>query len=191
MNETDIVLHYQGCLDDVSQLDAALRMIREQCDAYGWTYHEINFPLKGRCFLMRGDYAYEADVDLHWRGWSIDVHEKCGSLILAFDDDGWLMFSFDYEDTQLISHDLSVTTQFATPLAHAQICRLLRLFQDQFARQEFIVIDPTGYFYSQDKVQLIDYWSSAMSSASGSEKDVLVDMSELWFCEDVLGMPRN
>jgi hypothetical protein len=184
-------LHYQGHLDDVSQLDAALGMIREECDAHGWTCSAIDFPMKGRHFVMREGYAYEVEVDLHWRGWSIEAHERCSSLVLAFDDDGWLMLSFDHEDVRLISHDLSVTTGYAPPRVHAQICALLRRLQNQFARQEFAVDDPTGYFDSQDKVQLLNYWGSALLRASGSEKDAWVDISDMWFCEDAQGRLQN
>ena len=42
-----VTIHYHGGLDDPAQLEAALAMLRDECERRGWPYRARDFEARG------------------------------------------------------------------------------------------------------------------------------------------------
>ena len=166
-----VTIHYHGALDDPAQLDAALAMLREECERRGWSYRYLDIEARGphETYTFRDvpgplpgwtDTITETEIvelDTHWRGLAIEPDSKCETLLMMFDEcDARLMMLFSYgEGSSSVMYSLSVKTQFALPEIHAAICEVLHRLQDEFGRQKFIVNDESSYFDTQDMDALL------------------------------------
>ena len=95
-----VTIHYRGALDDPARLDAALAMLRQECERRGWPYRELDIKAQGphETYTFRDvsgplpgwtDTITETgmvELDTRWRGLSIDPHLKCESLLMMFDE---------------------------------------------------------------------------------------------------------
>ena len=94
-----VTIYYHGGLDDPAQLEAALVMLREECDRRGWPYRAHDFEARGtfEVYSVRSvpgdlpgldDGVVETDfveLDTRWRGLIIEPHPESESLVLMFD----------------------------------------------------------------------------------------------------------
>jgi hypothetical protein len=167
-----VTIHYHGSLDDAAQLDAALAMLREECEQRGWPYRELDVEAHGphETYTFRDvpgplpgwtDTLTETEIvelDTRWRGLSIDPHPKCESLLMMFDErDARLMLLMSYGgEANSVMYSLSVKTQFAPPEIHVAICEVLHRLQDEFGREKLSVDDESGYFQTQDMTALLE-----------------------------------
>lgn len=193
-----ISIHYHGRLDDTERLDEALRMIETWCRQHEWSCHRLEFETRGTYVSADIGAELPVELDTSWRGWSIDPHDKCESLVLAFDDDGRLMLCFDAPDgDSVVQYRLSVTTQYAPPHVHVKICELLRQLQRDFAREGLEVVDEGDYFDSRDKRRLVERRDEVqqvmgtMGAVLGSDTDVLIDITDQVPDEEMLKLLRN
>jgi len=166
-----VTIHYHGELDDARQLDAALAMLRQECEQRGWPYHDFDIEARG----PHETYTFHeepgplpgwtdcfpdteiVELDTRWRGLSIEPHPKCESLLLMFDvrDARLMMLQSTGEGGESVMYSLSVKTQFAPPEIHVEICRVLHRLQDEFGREKLAVDDESGYFHTQDMQALL------------------------------------
>lgn len=165
-----VTIHFHGALDDPAQLDAALAMLREECERRGWPYRALDFGARGpheTCTFRQvpgplpdwTDVITEteiAELDTRWRGLSIEPHPDCESLLMMFDEhDARLMLLTTVGDTNSVSYYMSVKTQFAPPEIHVAICEVLHRMQDEFGREKLIVHDESGYFQTRNMAALL------------------------------------
>ena len=166
-----VTIHYHGSLDDPAWLDAALAMLREECERRGWLYRELDVEARGphETYTFRDvpgplpgwtDTLTETErveLDTRWRGLAIDPHPKCESLLMMFDErDARLMLLMSYGGkAHSVMYSLHVKTQFAPPEIHVAICEMLHRLQDEFGRERLIVDDESGYFQTQDMAALL------------------------------------
>jgi hypothetical protein len=181
-----VTIHYHGELDDARRLDAALAMMRQECERRGWpcrdfdveahgpyetyTFHEEPGPLPGWT-----DYVPDTEIvelDTRWRGLSIQPHPKCESLLLMFDarDARLMMLHSMGEGVKSVMYSLSVKTQFAPPEIHVEICQVLHRLQDEFGRERLVVDDESGYFYTQDMEALLKMRSDIEAAMNDVER---------------------
>ena len=166
-----VTIHYHGSLDDPAWLDAALAMLREECERRGWPYRELDIEARGphETYTFRDvpgllpgwtDTLTETErveLDTRWRGLSIDPHPKCESLLMMFDEcDARLMLLMSYGgEANSVMYSLHVKTQFAPPEIHAAICEVLHRLQDEYGREKLFVDDESGYFQTRDMAALL------------------------------------
>ena len=165
-----VTIHFHGALDDPARLDAALAMLREECERRGWPYRSLDFEACGPHEMytfhqVPGPLPDWTDVitetgmtelDTRWRGLSIEPHPDCESLLMMFDEhDARLMLLTTVGDTNSVSYCMSVKTQFAPPEIHVAICEVLHRLQDEFGHEKLIVYDESGYFQTQDMAALL------------------------------------
>ena len=175
-----MTIHYHGRLDDPDRLDDALAMIRAWCEDYEWPCRWLDFELKGPHITFEDGEEHIVELDTRWRGWTIQPHPKCESLLLAFDDDARLMMCFDAADGErMVMYSLFVKTQFAPPLTHIEICELLHRLQDEFARQGLVVNDEGGYFETGDEKRLLEL-RETIEQAMDVLKDALDSGQDWW-----------
>ena len=117
-----VTIHYHGGLDDPAQLEAALLMLREECERRGWAYRAHDFEARGtfETYSVRSvpgdlpgldDGVVETDfveLDTRWRGLIVEPHPESESLVLMFDpsngryldieliEDGRFLIDFNY-----------------------------------------------------------------------------------------------
>ncbi len=165
-----VTIHYHGGLDDPAQLEAALAMLRGECERRGWPYRAHDFEARGmfETYSVRsvpGDLPGVDDgvvetgfveLDTRWRGLIVEPHPESESLVLMFDPgSGRLMMLMSSEGSRSISYDLSVKTQFAPVETHVAVCEVLRRLQQEFGRENLHVDDESGYFDSGDLEPLL------------------------------------
>jgi len=152
-----ITIHYHGRLDDPLRIDDALAMIRAWCADHEWPCRWLEFEVKGSHITYVDDEERRVELDTRWRGWTIQPHPECESLLLAFDDAARLMMCFDAADGErMVMYSLFVKTQFAPPQVHIEICELLHRLQSEFARRGLVVSDEGEYFETGDEDRLIE-----------------------------------
>jgi hypothetical protein len=165
-----ITIHYHGGLDDPAQLEAALAMLREECERRHWPYRAHDFEARGT-FETYSDRSVPGDLpglddgvvetgfvelDTRWRGLVIAPHPESESLALMFDlGSGRLMMLMSSEGRRSLSYDLSVKTQFAPVETHVAVCEVLHRLQQEFGRENLHVDDESGYFDSGDLEPLL------------------------------------
>ena len=181
-----VTIHFHGELDDARQLDAALAMLRQECERRGWpyrdldieahgphetyTFHEEPGPLPGWT-----DYVPDTEIvelDTRWRGLSIQPHPTCESLLLMFDvrDARLMMLQSMGEGVKSVMYSLSTKTQFAPPEIHVEICQVLHRLQDEFGREKLVVDDESGYFDTQDMEALLKMRSDIEAAMNDVER---------------------
>ncbi len=145
-----VTIHYHGGLDDPTQLDLALAMLRTECDQRGWSYDEHDFEASGtfETYTFRtvptdlpglDDGIVETDyvaLDTRWRGLMIDPHPDCEPLFMMFDPQtGRLMMLMDIANGQSLSYNLSTKTKFAPVENKIAISEFLHPFKPNSARR--------------------------------------------------------
>lgn len=160
-----VTIHYHGGLNDPTQLDAALTMLRIECDQRGWPYDEHDFEANGtfETYSTRSipsdlpgldDGVIETDyveLDTRWRGLIIEPHPACEPLFMMFDPQtGRLMMLMDVTTGQSLSYHLSTKTQFAPIETHLAICEVLHRLQAEFGAANLHVSDEGEYFETGD-----------------------------------------
>jgi hypothetical protein len=156
-----ITIHYHGGLDDPAQLDAALTMLRAECQRRSWPYDEHDFEASGtfETYTFRtvptdlpgvsdsiADTEY-VELDTRWRGLIIDPHPDCEALFMMFDPQtGRLMMLMDIADGHSLSYQLGTKTQFAPVDTHIAICEVLHRLQADFGAANLHVNDEGEYF---------------------------------------------
>ena len=193
-----MTIHYHGRLDDPAQLGDALAMIRDWCADHEWPCRWLDFELKGLHITFEDGDEHIVELDTRWRGWTIQPHPKCESLLLAFDDDARLTMCFDAADGErTVMHSLFVKTQFAPPQVHIDICDLLHLLQDRFARDGLVVSDEGKYFETGDEERLlelrrvIDEGMDTLENALQAGGDLWMDASDMPLDPNDLNRRRN
>ena len=152
-----ITIHYHGRLDDPLRIDDALAIIRAWCVDHEWPCRWLEFEVKGPHTALADGEERVIELNTRWRGWTIQPHPECESLLLAFDDAARLMMCFDAADGErVVTYSLFVKTQFAPPQVHIEICELLHRLQSEFARQGLVVSDEGEYFETGDEDRLIE-----------------------------------
>ena len=165
-----VTIHYHGGLDDPAQLEAALALLREECERRGWPYRAHDFAARGT-FAIYSVRPADSDIaglddrvvetayvelDTRWRGLIIQPHPESESLRLMFDPaSGRLMMLQDVAGGHSLSYDLSIKTQFAPVETHAAVCEVLHRLQNEYARENLHVNDESGYFDSGDLEPLL------------------------------------
>ena len=165
-----VTIHYHGGLDDPAQLDAALTMLRTECEQRHWPYHTHDFEARGtfETYSVRSvpgdlpgldDGVVETDyveLDTRWRGLIIEPHPDSESLVLMFDPQtGHVMMLMDVAEGHSLSYDLFIKTQFAPVETHIEVCEVLRRLQREFGAANLHVSDESGYFDTGDLEALI------------------------------------
>ena len=165
-----VTIYYHGGLDDPAQLEAALAMLRAECERRGWLYRAHDFEARGtfETYSVRSvpgdlpgldDGVVETDfveLDTRWRGLIVQPHPESESLVLMFDPgSGRLMMLMSSAGSRSISYDLSVKTQFAPVETHVAVCEVLHRLQQEFGRENLHVDDESGYFDSSDLEPLL------------------------------------
>jgi hypothetical protein len=165
-----VTIHCHGGLDDPTQLDTALAMLRTECDQRGWSYDNHDFEASGtfETYTFRtvptdlpdvSDSITETnyvELDTRWRGLIIDPHPDCEPLFMMFDPQtGRLMMLIDIADGHSLSYHLHTKTQFAPPETHIAICEVLHRLQAEFGAANLHVSDEGGYFETGDTDSLI------------------------------------
>jgi hypothetical protein len=165
-----VTIHYRGGLDDPAQLDAALAMLRAECEQRGWPYRAHDFSARGtfETYTSRSvpsdlpgveDSVVEThyvEMDTRWRGLIIQPHPESESLVLMFDPQtGRLMMLMDVPGGHSLSYDLFVKTQFAPVATHVAVCEVLHRLQAEYARENLRVNDESGYYDTGDLDALI------------------------------------
>jgi hypothetical protein len=165
-----VAIHYHGALDDPTQLDSALSMLKSACAQRNWLYRELDFeasgqfeyetshtvpgPLPGWEDIITETHIIE--MDTRWRGLIIEPHTDCESLVLMFEPkEARLMMLMSIGETQCLSYYLSVKTQFAPVETHVTICEVLHRLQNEFGPTQLIVSDESEYFDRQDMNALL------------------------------------
>jgi hypothetical protein len=181
-----MTIHYEGQLDDPARLDDALAMIREWCADHEWPCRWLDVKVEGPHTTFDDGEERVIEMNTRWRGWTIQPHPKCESLLLAFDDDARLMMCFDAADgSSLVTRYLFVKTQFAPFQVHIEICELLHRLQDEFARQGLVVSDEGEYFETGDEKRLLELRETieqamdVLEDALESGQDWWVDASDM------------
>jgi len=193
-----MTIHYHGRLDDPARLDEALTAIRDWCEDYEWPCRWLDFELKGPYTTFDDGEERVVELDTRWRGWTIQPHPKCESLLLAFDDDARLTMCFDAAGGEgMVMHSLFVKTQFAPPQVHIDICQLLRLLQERYAREGLVVSDEGEYFETGDEERLLELRRAIEEGMDTVEKalkeggDLWMDASDMPLDQDDLNRRRN
>jgi hypothetical protein len=165
-----VTIHYHGGLDDPARLDAALAMLRTECQQRGWQYHEHDFEARGtfETYTTRSvpsdlpgmeDGIIETEyveLDTRWRGLIVEPHSDSESLVLMFDPQtGRLMMLMSVDSGKSLSYDLSIKTQFAPVDTHIAVCEVLRRLQREFGSDSLHVHDESGYFDTGDLEALL------------------------------------
>lgn len=165
-----VTIHYHGGLDDPARLDAALAMLRAECEQRNWPYHAHDFEARGtfETSLVRSvpsdlpgldDGVVETDyveLDTRWRGLIIEPHPDSESLVLMFDPQtGRLMMLMSLASGDSLSYDLHIKTQFAPVETHIEVCEVLHRLQREFASANLHVNDESGYFDTDDLEALL------------------------------------
>ncbi len=166
-----VTIHYHGGLDDPTQLDLALAMLRTECDQRGWSYDEHDFEASGtfETYTSRtvptdlpglDDGIVETDyvaLDTRWRGLIIDPHPDCEPLFVMFDPQtGRLMMLMDIANGHSLSYHLNTKTQFAPVETHIAICEVLHRLQAEFGAANLHVSDEGEYFDTGDVKTLLE-----------------------------------
>ena len=193
-----ITIHYNGRLDNPARLDEALAMIRDWCADREWPCRWLDFELKGPHITFEDGEERIVELDTRWRGWTIQPHRQCESLLLAFDDDARLIMCFDAADGErMVMYSLFVKTQFAPPQVHIDICELLHVLQDRFAREGLVVSDEGEYFETGDEERLLELRGVIEEGLDTLEKaleaggDLWMDASDMPLDPDDLNRRRN
>lgn len=165
-----VTIHYQGRLDDPAQLNAALAMLRAECERRSWPYRAHDFEARGtfETYSFRSVPSEIPGVDdsvvdtnlvelnTRWRGLIINPHPESEDLVLMFDPGiGRLMMLMSLGSGESLSYELSIKTQFAPVETHVAVCEVLHRLQDEFGRQHFQVNDESGYFDSGNLERLL------------------------------------
>ncbi len=165
-----VTIHYHGGLDDPAQLDAALAMLRAECEQRGWPYHAHDFSARGtfKTYSVRSvpsdlpgldDGVVETnyvELDTRWRGLIIEPHPESERLVLMFDpSNGRLMMLMDVAGGRSLSYDLFIKTQFAPVETHVAVCEVLHRLQREFGQKNLHVNDESGYFDTGDLEALL------------------------------------
>jgi hypothetical protein len=165
-----VAIHYHGALDDPTQLDSALSMLKSECTRRNWPYRELDLeasgpfeyetthtvpgPLPGWEDIIAETHIVE--LDTRWRGLIIEPHPECEGLVLMFEPkEARLMMLMSIGDSESLSYYLSVKTQFAPVEIHVAICEVLHRLQNEFGPTQLIVNDESEYFDRQDMDALI------------------------------------
>jgi hypothetical protein len=166
-----VTLHYHGGLDDPAQLDAALAMLRAECEQRNWPCHAHDFEAHGtfETYSIRSvpselpgldDSVVETDyveLDTRWRGLMIEPHPDSESFVLMFDPQtGRLMMLMSVAGGDSLSYDLHIKTQFAPVETHIAVCEVLRRLQREFGPANLHVNDESGYFDTSDLEALLE-----------------------------------
>ncbi len=193
-----ITIHYHGLLDDPARLDDALAVIREWCADHEWPCRWLDVKVEGPHTTFDDGEERVIEMNTRWRGWTIQPHPQCESLLLAFDDDARLMMCFDAADGErMVMYSLFVKTQFAPPQVHIDICDLLHLLQDRFAREGVVVSDEGEYFETGDEGRLlerrrvIEEGMDTLEKALKEGGDLWMDASDTPLDQDDLNRRRN
>ena len=193
-----MTIHYHGRLDDPARLDDALAVILEWCADHEWPCRWLDFELKGPHITFEDGEEHIVELDTRWRGWTIQPHPQCESLLLAFDDDARLIMCFDAADGErMVMYSLFVKTQFAPPQIHIDICELLHVLQDRFAREGLVVSDQGEYFETGDEERLLELRGVIEEGMDTLEKaleaggDLWMDASDMPLDPDDLNRRRN
>jgi hypothetical protein len=165
-----VTIHYRGGLDDAAQLDAALAMLRAECEQRGWPYRAHDFSARGtfETYSARSvpsdlpgvedsvvDTHY-VEMDTRWRGLIIQPHPESESLVMMFDPQtGRLMMLMDVPGGHSLSYHLFIKTQYAPVETHVAVCEVLHRLQDEFGRENLRVNDESGYYDTGDLDALI------------------------------------
>ncbi len=165
-----VTIHYHGGLDDPAQLDAALAMLRGECERRGWPHRAHDFEARGafETYSVRSvpseipgvdDGVAETDyveLDTRWRGLIAQPHPESESLTLMFDpNNGRLMMLMSLDSGHSLSYHLGIKTQFAPVETHVAVCEVLRRLQHEFGREQLTVNDESGYFETGDLETLL------------------------------------
>ena len=160
-----ITIHYHGGLDNPAQLEAALAMLREECERRGWPYRAHDFEARGtfETYSVRSapseipgveDSLAETEyveLDTRWRGLIVEPHPESEDLVLMFDQrNGRLMMLVSLDSGKSLSYDLSIKTQSAPIETHVAVCEVLQRLQREFGRNNLCVNDESGYFVTGD-----------------------------------------
>jgi hypothetical protein len=164
-----VTIHYRGGLDDAAQLDAALAMLRAECEQRGWPYRTHDFSARGtfETYTSRSvpsdlpgvedsmvDTHY-VDLNTRWRGLIIQPHPESESLVMMFDPQtGRLMMLMDVPGGHSLSYDLFIKTQFAPIETHVAVCEVLHRLQDEFGSHHLHVSDEGDYYATGDLATL-------------------------------------
>jgi hypothetical protein len=165
-----VTIHYHGGLDDPAQLNAALAMLRVECQQRGWPYRAHDFSARGtfETYSVRSvpsdlpgldDGIVETnyvELDTRWRGVIIEPHPESEGLVLMFDPQtGRLMMLMDVAGGHSLSYDLFIKTQFALVETHVAVCEVLHRLQSEFGQKNLHVNDESGYFDTGDLEALL------------------------------------
>jgi hypothetical protein len=165
-----VTIHYHGKLDEPAQLEAALAMLRAECEQRCWPYRAHDFSARGtfETYSVRsvpGDLpgldesVVETDyveLNTRWRGLIIKPHPDSESLVLMFDPQtGRLMMLMDVANGRSLSYDLHIETQFAPIETHVAVCEVLHRLQNEFCQKNLHVNDESGYFDSGELEPLL------------------------------------
>ena len=165
-----VTIHYHGALDDPTQLDHALKMLKDESDRRGWPYRELDFeasgpfeyetthtvpgPLPGWEDIIAETHIIE--LDTRWRGLIIEPHAECEGLVLMFDPkEARLMMLMSIGDSESLSYYLSVKTQFAPVETHVAVCEVLHRLQNEYGRNNFVVKDESEFFETGNLDELL------------------------------------
>jgi hypothetical protein len=165
-----VTIHYHGGLDDPAQLEAALAMLRAECEQRCWPYRAHDFPARGtfETYSVRSvagnlpgmdDGVVETnyvELDTRWRGLIIKPHPESESLVLMFDPQNVrLMMLMDVADGHSLSYNLHIETQLAPIETHVAVCEVLHRLQSEFCQKNLHVNDESGYFDSGELEPLL------------------------------------
>jgi hypothetical protein len=197
-----VTIHFHGAWDDPARLDAALAMLREECERRGWPYRSLDFEARGphetyTFHQVPGplpdwtDVITETEVtelDTRWRGLSIEPHSDCESLLMMFDEhDTRLMLLTTVGDTNSVSYNMSVKTRFAPPEIHVAVCEVLHRLQGEFGREKLIVHDESNYFQTQNMEALLKM--RGVIEAAMNDIETITRVVQLGAIGDELGPP--
>ncbi len=184
-----MTIHYHGQLDDPARLDDALAMVQDWCADHEWPCRWLDFMVEGPHTTIDDGEERVIEMNTRWRGWMIQPHPECESLLLAFEADARLIKCFDAADgSSMVTRYVFVKTQFAPPPVHIEICELLHHLQDEFAWQGLVVRDEGEYFETGDENRLIEL-RRTIEQAMDSLEDALESGEDGWL--DISNLPPN
>ena len=127
-----ITIHFQGRLRDPLDVEKIIEEVSDIAETLDWAYQTVS----GGAL----------------RGISFTPHPQCETVIMLFDEEGYLRNPVD--DNTDESRVLFVQTQFSPANVHVAVIKLLRHLAKRYFH-ELTVIDEGDYWRSEDLSRLI------------------------------------
>lgn len=152
-----VTIHYRGKINDIKLVDQLTAEIKDIAETMGWSYFCLDEDWeKKQNTQLTSSHKGQMHISGHagLKGISFSPHEKCESVWLMFDAEGYLSSPINVALADTYSNPnmqywLNTKTQFAGAEAHIVICKLFRYIKKCYI-YNLEVTDEGEYWEKED-----------------------------------------